>query len=343
MKNYNLTNFDYDQIINLMKLTMSINELYTKLYKLEINNKKDTEEYKKEVELLKILLDEETKTYKEYNLTQAKSMEWIGYLISKKSSNIIKTDIETIMNQDYNSRIVNRIINKLYSNIEVSRIDNIIFSSIKEEIKNDELDIPDEFITNSITSSLKIRKSFECDIFNLYLSFLSEKIKDGNFKSIKNQLIDSKYNFSFINKNIEDSMISKNFELDNTFYIGSKMTAELYRITPELYTFLKDTYGLQMLLDQIIELLKIADDDYSNTTKLTTAVLRQNLIKAILLTFDDETLIDVKSEYKDVMEKEIYSIKSKSNNMSKGIINDCFKNIQKERNKVNVLSLNKNK
>ena len=228
----------------------------------------------------------------------------------------------------------------MFCSVESSEKDNnILFSEVKKEIEKEGLDLSDEFITHSITSSIRIKNSLECDVFNLYLSLLGESINNDNFKSIKNKLINSKYNFSFINKNIETNLISNNFELDTTLYISSKMIAELQYINPGLYTFFKDSYGVKMLTDQIIEMLKISDDDYVNITKLTTSVLRQNLIKAILLTLNTETIKDIENGYKEIIKKEINTSNSFSNNMSKGLINYCFENIKEEKNKLNVLTL----
>lgn len=65
MKKYNLTQSDYDQINSLIKLTALIDDLYIKLYELEINNKKDLEEYNKIINYLNLLLEKENEKYKD--------------------------------------------------------------------------------------------------------------------------------------------------------------------------------------------------------------------------------------------------------------------------------------
>ena len=343
MKKYELTQTDYEQMNSLIKIMSLIDDLYLKLYDLEISDQKNTAQYKKIVDYLNALVEKENKKYKEYNLTQARSLAWIDYLITNKIPTTSKFNIETIIQQDYSNRIIKRILNRLISNVDSCELeDKDLFYDVKKELESEGLNLPNELITHSITSSVRIKNSLECDIFNLYLSFLGESINNDKLKSIKKQLINSKYNFSFINKNIEISMIPNKFEIDTTLYISSKVIAELQYISPSLYTFLKDSYGIKILLEQIIELLKIEDIDYNNPKKIITSILRQNLIKSILLTLSDETIKDVKREYKNIIEKDFYTLSPLSNDMSKGLVNYCFESVKKEKNKLNVLSLKKN-
>lgn len=342
MQDYNLTKTDYDEINNLIKLTRLIDDLYFKLYELEIENKKETEEYKKLIGYLNILLEKESNKYKECNLKVSKCVGWVNYLLDDKLPPSVQLDFETILNQDYSHRTIKRILNRLLNIIESSKIYNeTISNDLKNDIGKRGIKLPKEAIDHSVTSSVRIRKSLESDIHNLYLSLLEEKINDGVYKSIKNDLINSKYNFSFMNKDIELGMIANNFKTSSTLYIGSKMISQLQYIDESLYNFFKDSYGIKMLMEQIVELLKIEDADYNNRKKLTTSILRQNLINAILLTISNEIINDIKREYKVIIAKEFYTLNPTSNDMSKGLINYYLENAVNEKNKLNVLSLKK--
>ena len=343
MKKYDLTQTDFSQINQLIKITSLIDDLYIKLYELEIDNKKETCEYKKIISYLNILLEKETNKYKEYNLIEAKCFAWIDYLSKNKLQKNDQIDIETILTQNYFNRVIKRILNRLYNNIESSKsYNNSLFDGLKKEMKSNGFELPNIAITHSINSSIRIRKALESDIYNLYLSLLEETISNDTFKSVKNELIKSKYNFSFINKNVESCMIINNFKINPELYIGSKMVAEIQGISLDLYVFFKDSYGIRMLTQQFVEMLKIEDIDYNNPSKLTTSILRQNLIKSILLTISDETIKDVKKEYKEIIEKDFDTLKPLSNDMSKGLINYCFENTKSTRNKLMILSLRKN-
>jgi len=342
MANYNLTKTDYNEINNLIKLTQLIDDLYVKLYELEINNKKETPEYKKFIGYLNILLEKESNKYKEYNLTVSKCSGWVNYLLDDKLPESTQFDFKISLNQDYSYRAIKRILNRLLNIIESSKIYNdTISNDLKNDIGKRGIKLSEEAINHSVTSSVRMRKSLEFDIHNLYLSLLEGKINDGVYKSIKNDLIHSKYNFSFMNKDIEIGMVANNFKIDPTLYIGSKMVSQLQYIDESLYNFFKDSYGIKMLMEQIVELLKIEDEDYNNRNKLTTSILRQNLINAILLTISDEIINDIKKEYKEMIETDFYALNPISNDMSKGLINYYLENTPNEKNKLNVLSLKK--
>lgn len=63
MKKYELDKKDYNQIENLIRIGSSIETLYKKMCNLEIEEKKDTDEYKKILDYLKIALEVESKQY----------------------------------------------------------------------------------------------------------------------------------------------------------------------------------------------------------------------------------------------------------------------------------------
>ena len=63
MEKYKLSLDDYKNINNLIKITKKIYLLYQRLYKLNIEDKKDTKEYKNIINQISSLKEEENKLY----------------------------------------------------------------------------------------------------------------------------------------------------------------------------------------------------------------------------------------------------------------------------------------
>ena len=57
MKNFNLDETDIKEINSLFKITTNINRIYHKILTLEIDYKKNTLEYKKNLEYLNIFIE----------------------------------------------------------------------------------------------------------------------------------------------------------------------------------------------------------------------------------------------------------------------------------------------
>ena len=115
MENYTLNTNDFELINKLIKLTSSIDTLYKKMYELEINDKKQTEEYQKTLDSLSGYLDLEKRLYNNSNLDFSKCIAIVKFIINKKMPDEILNDVESIMQQDYNNRILRRMLN-IFSN-----------------------------------------------------------------------------------------------------------------------------------------------------------------------------------------------------------------------------------
>jgi len=289
MDYYRLEKKDYEQIRNITNLTLTIDKLYKKLYDLEIIDKKDTDDYKRILEHLNILIEKENKLYKECNLNSEKCISWVGYLLKDKSLFALKNDLESIVTQDYNDRVIRRILSVLTKIMEKDHdfVKKMIPSDLINTAK--ELNIPniDKMLSFSISNSVEIQKAYEKDLYSTYLLFLNDSIKKENNEKIRNNLINSKYNFSFIDKEIEEDMISNNFEVSDDLYLTSRLTADLFCMNLNLYNSLKDSFNSKISMKQIIELLKISDVEYNDFSKKTTSIVRKSLLKASFLMMSD--------------------------------------------------------
>ena len=111
-RQYKLSQRDYKIITEIIKITSSIDTIYRKLYNLEINNKKDSNEYKELLGYLDISLEVEKKYYNKINFNKCKLI--INYLLEERMPCDPNSDLETIILQGNFNRVIRRIISILH-------------------------------------------------------------------------------------------------------------------------------------------------------------------------------------------------------------------------------------
>ena len=344
MENYELQIEDIKLIEELIKTTTSIETLYGKMYELEISQRKDSEEFKKIVDYLKIALDVENQMYKDCCLSYSKCVALVDYIFQEKLPSKYMDDVDSIMTQSYDHKVIKRILNVL--------IDKIISDceGMKEMLPRDLLDLIEQLgipnheamISQTIYSGVELQKAFEKDTINGFLALLQEEIEKEKNDYYRNSLIGSKYFTSFINKDVEEGLIKNNFEIPRTCYLNSRFVAELTQTDLELYFFLKNTYGVKESVRHILEVLEIKDEDYDNPQKAISSILRQCLIRAIFLLMSDDVISDVNYEFHEFIENKEYIKEHLKDHISEEAVIKCFKAVSNDRSKSYVLSLGDN-
>lgn len=341
MEKYKLTNEDYKWLERIIQTTISIETLYKKLFNLEITVQKDSEEYKKVMDYLSIAIDVEDKAYEDADLSYYKCIALADYIINDRISEKFLNDTESIMQQDYNNRVLRRILNNLVHRIlsDYDSIREMLPNELVELVKQLGMPNPDELVSKAIYSDIELQKAFEKDTFNGFLTFLQEFIDKKEYNFFKEHLIRTKYNTAFINKNIEIDMRSNKFEIPETFYENARFVADLIQIDLDLFYILKNSYGANESTKQISEIIEMSDLDYGDTTKATTSILRQCLMRASFLLMSDEVISDVNYEFHEFVENKKYLDRHKNDHISEQLVINCFRGIKKDRNKPSVLSL----
>lgn len=338
MEKYNLNNNDFELINKLTKNTNNINILYNELYKREMAGKKDSTEYKILLNEIKYLLKEEDKLYKEADLNVNKAIAWTSY-ISNITRITKEDDIETITNQNYNGRTIKRMLNKLTTYFMSDH--NYISNMISDELKDifEELDNKEELLKECTILSIQMQKTFEKDLLYTFLEILKEFINDNKLRIYKPNLIEAIYNISFINKDIESFMIINNFNIPDTLYINSQIVADILNVEDELYNELKNNYFIRIISTQINNLLNIKDTEYSDDIKASSSILKQCLLRAGLSFINTTNIENIKHKFYEFTKSPNYLNNYHDNTLSYEIIINCFKNINKDKNKQHILSL----
>lgn len=333
MGKYKLSLDDYKNINSLIKITKKIYSLYQRLYKLDIEDKKDTKEYKDIIEQISILKKEEKKLY---DLDFSKYEEYLSFISNELSSNVNAKTIENIINLDYNNlhfqRILITLFNKMMTHKDAGK------ELIPEELKVIKELIKDVNIPKLFNKSIILQNSIKEDILHTFLFFFEEKINYKSNKYLKNKLLKIKYHTSFINQNIEKEMLRNNFSLTD-LYLTSELTSELYKIDNKLYKDMIKNYSINTILEQIKELLKLTDSDFLEDNTNITAIARTCLLRACLINLNDDNIMTLNELFHILTEEDIYLIFHYEDRISESIIADAFKKVSNDKQKPKILSL----
>lgn len=327
MENFNITKKDLEQIEAILRNNKNIERLYDKLYNLEIQGKKNTEEYTKLLEYISIVIEVEDKLYNEANLTPKKILSWINFL---------KTTI------DKSNAIVQRIINTLFRKITNNY--NVLINLSNKELSN-VLKISGIRLTDKnpkkeeICKCIMLKESIQKDSYYTFISFLEENINDPKQKMFSEYLTKSKYDAIFQNKNIETYALKNNLNIPIYPYIISPLIRDILNINPILYKNIKDSIGNKIVTNQIYKILEIKDEEYNNLNIAAAQVIRENMIKSYFIFMSDEKISDINHEFHEFIEDNDYEQLFPNNNISKNIIINIFKGIKQYRKKIKILSI----
>lgn len=343
MKIYKLFKEDLNQIELLIKTTTFIDKLYNKLYELEINGNKETEEYIETIKCLNKNICYENAIYDD--LTYENCIAYFKYIYSTEITNTFLSDRDSLLEQNYSNRIIRRILSTL--NFKILSNPVHLQEILEDKIKNYVSDLDDEnansIIERSANVSIQIKNSLDKDLLNMYLSILEDFINNNNYQIFKNKLINSKYNLSFTNKETEKNLVNNNFTIPKEIYIVSTFVTEINGIPQEVYEALTNLYVLETIKEQMIAILEIGDMDYSNVSKATTSILRQSLMRAAISLLSENNLSSISSIFEEHTKSKSYINNHSFDNISKELIASSLQNIKIDRNKQRTLSLSNGK
>jgi len=337
---YKFDSKEIEKINRIIGITTSIDETYTGLYKLELEGKKNTDEYKKLFDYLKSLKNIENNLYNDENLTMKKCSVWANYILSNKVHKNFFDGIEGIIIRDQKYRVFMRILGILKKKViyDANNITRLMPKEMTDLIKNQNIPNIDKLTNYAIKSNIDINKAIDKDTFNGFLLFLQEFTDDDKYLNIKDELLQTKYDISFIDIDVENDMINNTFNIQNILYEYARFTADLYQIPLEALNMVKNSNGSRNALIQISEIIEIKDEDYNNKEKLVTSILRQCLLRTSLLSLTDNMIDDVNFKFHEIIDCPEYLSKNPQNDISENIIKNCFKGIKKDREKQNTIS-----
>lgn len=357
--------FDYinDELINFIdlinKISKKIELAYYHLYQLEKQGKKDTDEFKKQIRNLKLLIELEEKRYQgkkfnydEYDFSNDvfnddlhRAVKLGGNISnpfkrdsSKKyfDADYFKSTEENIALQEYNDGASRRILSTLN---KMALNDDFYISSLQEDKWLDKFckSISSNNATKIKIKAAMIEDAIKNDFQNAFLYFLQDAINGIQSEEIKQELLKVKYALAIQNKDVENKLINNNFDVQDNISIESQITSELCS-TKHLYEPIKSYFVANILKEQIDHLSSIKDDQYEDFKIAEEVIIRDSFIKAALVLANEKEIEEIKASYENFINsknKDCYKI-------SNGIIKFDFKNAMKSKEKALVYSLKMN-
>ena len=345
MREYEITKSDIELIKRLERISIAIESLYEKMFSLEMEGKRDSEEFDLQIENLKIALDVENRIYGEVSLDYAKCFAFCDYILNNLAIEDLDSDYESLMKQDYADRPLRRITNFLthkiksdYSFAKDSLFQQPEYAQYMYDSKKEEK------ISTSIYRSTSINLAIERDIINSFLVLLQETIDSERNEQYRERLIKTKYNMSFIYRFVEETMIYNKFEIPELLNINSGVIADLTNASPEVYEVLKRHHGVSVATPQIAEILDISDEEYEDPQKVTTSILRQCLLRSTFLIMDEDTLENIHDEYHNFIESKDYlQDHHPGDHISEDAIAKCFRLVNKDKGRSYTFSMDAKK
>lgn len=338
-----ISNFSKDElqkIENVLSTSKTISSIYDNLYILEINNQKDSENYKNLLKQLEDTIKIENQLLQDTCKTYEECKKIFQLLFSAKG--LLKlTNNECIIQQSYDDSFLRRTISIISEKIVLDNKfqKDIITPSLVTFLNDLGLNLSIEEIYNEINSNRQIQNNFINDMYLIIISILSEYISDNKYDKYKHNLIKTKYYISFINPNTETHMLKCRFNPLDERYITSSINAELLGISKIQYNIIKENEAKYNISIIMAELLNIKNKEYQDKKTNIEAIIRQCFIRALLTMMNEDTIYEINQNFYNLINNPEYLIKHPNDTISENIIIDCFTKHKHDKTKKREISL----
>lgn len=277
-----MTLLEEEKMKKLFQITEAILTLYQNLTSLEIEGKKDTPLYQKQLEYLEISKEVEKNKYNELSIKPDNIDKYLEYARTNKSLTCSK-----------------RIIDMLYLKY-VSNSQNILdtfrknpeYEGLREQgffYENDST------LREIINNQQKMQLTYDKWIRIYTLSFLDSLIKEEKDIELKNALIKKKNLFIFENPSIEEYFINNYNNLENLKYNETDIFAYENDIPLVFVKVFKDKYVRKEAVLQIAHLLDIRNSEYTLKDSYADMLYRSSYLKATLTILPKSSIMELKN------------------------------------------------
>jgi len=309
--NFNFSVDEYEALKKIITITRNIKAIYNNLYELEIHNKKNSNEYEKNLEKLKYYLNEESTFYEDIIDDLDKVYDFCDYIYPEGYTEF-EDELNIIINNHETDLIRTRIINKLNSvidkasfinetnyNVEKENVDDEILEELTEQLSDEELEKLLQFLSNekednSYMLDVTLKETIINDISNTILAILRKISTNEKYSKLNSILNKIKYNYSYLNNKVEEGMLNNNFEIAETLYWEANFVASLQN---RGNTFLLNTlndYKTSLLSKYTFVLLHQVDDYNDTLEKRKNIIFSEIIIRAVLLFSSNYEIINYK-------------------------------------------------
>ena len=324
---YVLTKPDYEDIRILTAVSESIWESYQVLANLEIAGKKETAEYQRGIERLRSTLGMEPTLYGR-----------LGNSFPKLSDER-KDRLETILEGQNSSMVIERISKKIDSSLSIK---DEMKQDIKSMISELELDEDDEMVeqmsksleagANFMNGYMAVAESMEVDKYACFLSVLKKMIESPFYRDVREQLIMIKYQMAFVCGKIEEMMLRQNFEVSPQVYLQTSCIGQMEKQGEFTTTMVLVKSSVQTIRKQTDMLLS----DYGNTVlsnkdKKVEALVRVCMLRAGLMLLPGECVSMENERFHDTIDSREYMQEHPQNSEIEEMIMGAYRQYKNDR------------
>lgn len=336
----NFTNIDKQIFDSIFRVTETIERLYEGLYNLEIKGLKNSEEYNRKLNLLKIFLKQEEQLYNDVKFDKNKVYSWLKYIKIAKNVGCLGNNFDSVIYGKYENKTIRRIYNKLYKELHIINLNigdylnnGFTFVSLGNE-NNSNLE---KLIYNlAITYKDKIEEEVDKDFKKTFFTILNEYINDQNYLSVRDKLIYTKYYFSFIFSKSEEYMLRHSFSVPADTYLLSKMeSSNLGDLFTESFEDVKDDF----CNDLVTKYINILIDQFENMESDLAVIICKTFIRALLINMSYSRVKKLKDDFESSLNRLDSNLLQNSKYFGWNLVNECFNSINKDREKVKLISL----
>ena len=287
-------------------LYYEINNIYLEMYKLELNNQKSSTSFLKLIDLLKEKINEEKKIFQILVSEYGDECSFLSKLDENNDSPFFK-------------RLADYMKYYLDTNVEIY-----------------EEDSEEEVIEKIETFNYaKLYETCSRNIFLIYLSFLQEYLDNLNFISLKKKLLNYKYCNSFINHDVEISLIDNNFDVDKMNYVNLYLIADTLKLDRGTCDRIIFECYYDTVVTTISQLLSISDIEYNNDNKKTISLNNQCMLKAGLSMLSESDYNKLKND----IYKLINELSNDNNRISFELILQTLHERKQDKSRVRKISM----
>ena len=314
---------EIEQLNNIIKTTNSIKTLYNKLYELEINNKKNTEEYNKTLNYLDMAIEVENSEYDRCKFNYEKSKRWMEYILIEMLHNKFCNNEISVLELNYEKLELRRILNCLSKYVNESP--KSVFAEISIILRMLGVSDIEKKVEETHSLNYKMDRELKREMALSFLYFINKEISDNNYNNkYKNELIRTKYNLSFISKLVENNLFVDNFQFPNELNNYSKFIANSLDINDKIYENIKNEFGKSVAEEEIINILSINNYQYKDEKVKISSILRISLIKSSLLFMTYENIEYLNDIYDELFNNSTGDYKYLNNSISVDIVKKCI-------------------
>lgn len=309
----------------LLKIEDSISSLYQKMYKLELEHKKETLEYQTLLDYLVIALDVEERKYTDLFTDGNEILDFVISFDSKEG-----IGLEEIIKGKTDNKVLIRIYNTLTDSVITNNkaVRKILFEDTEENYAKLE-----ELLIKLFTTEMQFQLALNKDGYMFFLALLEIYLNNPDYAEYREDLLKVKYNIIFLNKNIEHSFLDNDFTMPKPD-LSSKLYANLVGISSENYEAIKNNIYSEIAAYQLALMLFNEKENYEDKKE---NILRSIWLRGLFLTLDNEVIDVLNESVHDLIESDEY-INNDTIRKNEDEVISCFKRIKLDRQKVKVYS-----